>query len=498
MPKYPVRPPTAKANLVQAFRGEARASVPLHPLEFALVVVASAHLCFLPWAIGTRTPWSQCVSLAFAALCIVLALWPRRYTGALTNGKDFTLHTWPRLLKFPVFWLGLGLLAYIAAGACNPAWQHVSTGLVMYLKRIPDSITWLPSSVRAPFEMMNPWRMMVIYGAGWLLACALWIGVTRRGAAQAILVTLAVNGVVLALIGILQKMTQAKKILWAIPSPASYFHSTFVYKNHAGAYFDLILVVVMGLAVWHHVRSLRRLERSSPAPVFLFGAIVIASCVFMSASRTAMLLLGAYFIVGLVVYLIWRARDRSGPSNPTVSGLIALGTLGFVVAAASFLNLDKSIEQIKRLTTVDQKYSIDARIMARDATLDMFEAQPVTGWGSGSFRHMFPTFQQNYPEIYRAGRRTFFWDHAHNDYVQSLAELGVVGVVFPLLALLWAVIKFCRLGALSHPAFLLMLLGFGLTLAHAWVDFPLSNPAILTTYCAAWILALRWAELETR
>ncbi|TAG29793.1 MAG: O-antigen ligase domain-containing protein, partial [Verrucomicrobia bacterium] len=122
----------------------------------------------------------------------------------------------------------------------------------------------------------------------------------------------------------------------------------------------------------------------------------------------------------------------------------------------------------------------------------------LTGWGAGSFRHAFPIHQKNYSEIFRSGRHTLFWDHAHNDYVQALAELGIIGALFPILALLWMLIKFCRIGALANPAFLLLLLGFGLPLAHSWVDFPLYNAAIFTTFCAAWILTLRWAELEVR
>lgn len=496
-PSYPVRPPTPKANLVQAFRGEVRASVPLHPLERALVVIASLHLCFLPWAIGTRTPWSQWVSLGFAAVAFVVALWPRRYTGHLTSGKDFTLHTWPRLLRFPVFWIGMFFLGYVLTGALNPAWERVSTNILWYIQGV-DHIRWLPSSVAAPFERMNAWRSLVIYGAGWLLACALWTAITRRGAAQAILSVLVANGVLLALIGILQKITGAKMILWFIKSPAHYFHSTFVYKNHAGAYFVLITVLTLALALWHHVRALRRLDRSSPAPVFVFGLIVAASCVFMSASRTAMLLLAAYIVVAILAYVIWRFRDRGGATSPALSALLAVLAAAFIAGAAWFLNLDKSIDQIKRLTTTDQKMSIDSRVMARAATWDMFKDEPLTGWGAGSYRHAFPIYQQHYPDIFRMHGRILSWEYAHNDYVQALAELGAIGFAFPLLALLWALAKFCRIGALAHPAFLLTLIGFGLTLAHAWVDFPLNNAAILTTFCAAWVLTLRWAELESR
>ncbi|MBC8010579.1 MAG: O-antigen ligase domain-containing protein, partial [Burkholderiales bacterium] len=203
MPSYPVRPPSPKANLVQAFRGEVRATVPLHPLERALVVLASLHLCFLPWAMGARSPWAQVVSLGFAVVIFVLALWPRLYTGELAPEKDFTLHTWPRLLRFPIFWLGLLFLGYIAAGALNPAWQYVNDGKVWYIESLPHT-DLLPSSIAAPFERMNAWRMLVIYGSAWLLVCSLWTAITRRAAAQTILTAVVVNGAVLALIGILQ------------------------------------------------------------------------------------------------------------------------------------------------------------------------------------------------------------------------------------------------------------------------------------------------------
>ncbi len=497
MPSYPVRPPTPKANLVQVFRGEVRAAVPLHPLEHALVVLASLHLCFLPWAMGTRDPWAQFVSLGIAIILFVVALLPRRYSGELAPDGEFTLHTWPRLVRFPLFWLGLALLTYILLGALNPAWERVSTGVTWWIETIPH-IEWLPGSVKAPFERMNAWRMLAIYGAAWLLVCALWTSLTRRNAAQTILTVVVVNGFVLSLIGILQKMTGTDSVLWLFKAPVWYFHSTFIYKNHAGAYFNLIFVLTLGVGIWHHVRSLRRLERSSPAPVFAFGTVAVGACVFLSGSRTAMILLASYLIVALFIYLFWRGRDRSTASNPLVSAVLSFGAVTFIGASAYFLNLDHSIDEIKDAFGSGRAAAIDSRVIARDATYELFQDRPLTGWGAGSFRHTFPMHQTEYPEITRSGGRELFWDHAHNDYVQGLAELGLIGICFPALALLWVVVKFCRLGALTNPAFLLLTLGFGLTLAHSWVDFQLYNAAILTTFCASWILTLRWAELEVR
>jgi hypothetical protein len=43
-----------------------------------------------------------------------------------------------------------------------------------------------------------------------------------------------------------------------------------------------------------------------------------------------------------------------------------------------------------------------------------------------------------------------------------------------------------------------MLFGLGLPLAHSWVDFPLYNASILTTFAAITVMLVRWAELEIR
>jgi O-antigen ligase len=495
VPSYPQRPPASKANSVQAFRGENRASVALHPSEYLLVVVVSLHLCLLPWLMGARAPWAQVVSLVFALVGFFIALWPRHYTGELAPAGDFTLHPWSRLPKFPIFWLGLLFLGYVLCQALNPSWVRTSTGTVWYLERIKH-IEWLPSGVSASFAKMNAWRMLTIWSGVWLVVCALWMGLTRRVALQTILTALVVNGVVLGLIGILQKMTNATDMLWFIKVPAAYFHATFVYKNHAGAYFNIIVTISGGLLVWHHLRGLRKLDRSSPSPVFAFGVILLGATIFMSGSRTAMLLYSGYIVGSFLIYIFWRSRTKTGPANPLVSAFIGFSCCAFIAAAVYFLDLGRSIDQIKNAFTEGRSLAIDARIDVRDATYELFLDEPVTGWGAGSFRHTFPIHQYKYPDVFRFRDRIMVWDHAHNDFVQFLAEVGLIGVLFPVLGFGWALVRFGKLGAFANPAFMIFLLGFSLTLAHGWMDFPLYNCAIITTLSACFIMTLRWSEME--
>lgn len=491
-------PESPGSGLLKAFRGEQRAAVPIHPRERALVIVACIHLIFLPWAIGTRDAWSQFTVFGFGLISFVLALLPRHYEGEYSPEGEFRINPILRLIRFPVFWIGLLFIGYVLAQALNPAWARVSDGTAWWIEP-RDHITWLPTSIEAPASRMNAWRMLSVYASIWLLGCALWTGLSRRTAVMGVLGVLVGNGALLGLIGVLQQVTHTEKILWFIKVPVSHPVATFVYENHGGAYFNLITIVAVGLMVWHLVRGQRRMVRSSPAPVFALLAITTGMLVFVSNSRASMILLIAYIVLGSILYGAWRMFGAREDGNRIVSILVACVTLAFVGAGAAYLNLSKSMAQLGTLFEPAVSDSIDFRISARKATYELFQDKPLTGWGAGSFRHVFPQKQQFYPDIFFAGGDSrLFWDHAHNDYIQALAELGVIGLSLPLLALGWLVWRLCRLGGLGQPAFLLLVLGLGLTLAHSWMDFPLYNPAILTTFCVVWILTVRWAELETQ
>jgi hypothetical protein len=49
-----------------------------------------------------------------------------------------------------------------------------------------------------------------------------------------------------------------------------------------------------------------------------------------------------------------------------------------------------------------------------------------------------------------------------------------------------------------HSPASILLLGCLVTMAHATLDFPFGNPAILTTWCCLWPILLRWLEIESQ
>jgi O-antigen ligase len=482
-------------------RPSRKKSTPLHPLERALLALAGAHLCFLPWALGGMHGWSQAVSFAFALAGLALALIPRAHRDELADhGRAYRYLPARRLFAFPGFWLGLALLAYATVQALNPSWTYRSFPDGGWTMEPRDHIRWLPTGAVAPFSDANPWRALLVWSAAWLLGCALWIGVTRRAAVRTLLMILALNAAVLALAGILQRLAGNGKILGFIEPSTYYAIATFLYKNHAGAFFNLLLATALALGVWHDRRAKRRLERTSPAPVFFGGALLLATIVALSDSRFAVLLLLGFLGGGLVwgAWSFWRSGRRP---SVLAACVFAVALAAMILVGARELQGSRVATRFQELFTSDRVWSIDARQTAARATWEMALDRPLTGWGAGCFRWLFPLYQQRHPAIYTPSwdaEKSFFWEHAHSDPLEFFAELGALGCA-PLLGLLgWWLVKIGRARPWRNPPLLLVATGVLLLLVHSSIDFHLQNPAILLTAIALAVLTARWAEIEVR
>ena len=472
-----------------------------------LLIFAGALLIFQPWALGGMHLWSQYIAAALALIAFIVALIPRRYTELHHAGGALRLIMWPKLLRFPFFWLGLIYFGYVLIQIYNPAWQFFRLGAgwaVMPIKHI----AWLPHGVAgAPIEMMNGWRTLLIQITPWLLVCALWVGITRRKSIRILLTLIAVSGTVLALAVLLQRLTGTKKILWLWDAPASYFAGTFIYKNHAGAFFVLIIATCLGLAWWHMVRAERELRKSHPGMIYVFMSLLVFTSLAFTYARAATML-GALLLllaaIGFVIRLFFR---KSGGPPPIVSALTTLIGAGFLALCIVSFNTDSVWKKFERLTEEDAHSSITQRQLSARATFDMAQTSLTYGHGAGSFRYVFPKFQQQYPDIlhpryfhkksgeYRYAKQRLFYEYAHNDYVQLLAENGLVGVFLLGSTLIVIVIAVWQNFVWRQPALLLLLAGPALVAINAWTDFPMHNPAILVGVCGVTALTLRWATL---
>lgn len=216
--------------------------------ERMTTLLAGTAVILPAWLIGAWYVWAQWVTLGLALVAF----------GSLFT-PVFDYRVWPpsqsphgavrRLARFPIFWLGLAILAYGALAALNPWLALTSDGARTWLEVLPAK-GWLPRSLEAPFGDMNAWRVELMLAPAWLVTCAIWAGVDTAGSLHGLLKAVALNGALLAVFGLVEWVDGTRDMFWVYDPRPEYpmqtFFSSFVYAEHAAAWLVLALGATAG------------------------------------------------------------------------------------------------------------------------------------------------------------------------------------------------------------------------------------------------------------
>lgn len=428
---------------------------------------------------------------------------------SLPPPRKAKLLTGPRLASSPAFYFALAFLLYLAIAAWNPAWQIASDERGWWLESVsPPLADWLPSSVAAPYEPMNVWRIFNMHLAAFSLALGFYFGLSSRRSAQFVLWVFLINVALMAAVAIAQKYAGAEAVLWWLPSENPQFWGSFFYRNQGAAFLNWGIVIA-GVLYFYHARRTREQARSG-GPHFLAFCLIglIAASVGLALSRGgilfAALLIVVFLLMVLLDYLLAVFHSPPTLAIPVTLILAALLGLGLYQTHRSidweavekrFGDIEATIEGADR----------DARVLSSKLTWFMAQDQLWTGWGAGSFRYAFPMYQQELDELFYqyhhrkkgwTGRK--FYRYAHNDILQFLAEYGIVGC-----SLLLGLISSFLLGsykAIRHSPFAILFLTFGFVcaLGHAFLDFIFHSPAYWVACIAGLALVSRLLQMEAR
>jgi hypothetical protein len=337
--------------------------------------------------------------------------------------------------------------------------------------------------------------MLVIFSSAWLTACAIWVGFTRRRTVQVLLIALACNGLLLGLFGIAQRLVGNGKMFWFFESPNPSFFSSFIYKNHGGAYLDLTLAVSCGLAAWYYLRGLRRLEKSNPSGVLAFFSTCIAVSVLTSYARGATLVMLVFLLASIGAFVFHQFTAASEHRKPIVTIVLILIFGYFLKTGLEALRSGEAWDRLKS-GVMREDLSLEMRERATKASLEMLGENWRLGVGAGSYRFIFPIYQHRHPELveYRGQRQ--YWEHAHNDLIQFPIELGLTGIVIFVAGLGWFVFTLLRSYFWENALTTSVLFGLLLVLAYGWWDFPFQCPAILITWITLWTTITLWTRFE--
>lgn len=441
----------------------------------------------LSWSFGGQIAWARDALLVWGTLGMLLFFLLRGTTHA-TEGETAT-RPWRLLWPLLLFDLMVGV------SCLNPSTRVIlHEGETMY-QHITPAWTWLPSSARPDLTFRELWQFN-----GIVLSCFnAYQALLSRSVLRKLLVIAVANGLALAVFGTFQKLMQAEGLWFGlVRSPNPFFFATFVYHNHWGPFTLLNVAAGVGLLFHAWRRGGHRDFWHTPVLMGAVGLLLLAAAVPLSGSRSSSVLVAA-LLLGALVHVLVRLIRRRREHHESVALPVAGITLAATLAAVGIFFVARDVIETRARDTVRQigeirnEVELNSRLRLYSDTWRMASARPVFGWGLESYATVFMIYNSA-PTPLRGGWKPYYAE-AHNDWLQSLAEVGFVGtaligllVLLPLARVPWR-----RIESLI-PRYLLA--GCGLLLLYAWVEFPFANPSVMVGFWLSLYLAARYARLD--
>jgi O-antigen ligase len=286
---------------------------------------------------------------------------------------------------------------------------------------------------------------------------------------------LVIYGMAMALFGLVQHFAWNGRFYWLRPTEATSPFGPFANHNHFAGYMELLIPVPIALILTRAVRAELRV-------LYGFAAIVMGVAAVLSLSRGGIISLAAAMM--FLALMSARLPKRQGETArrrrlPRVASQAAvLIAIVLLIAAGIFwMGSDPVINRVAQVqptgSNVQKESFFSSRGWVWRDTFAMIRANPVLGVGPGAYETAF--------SIYTKSDGSLRVPQAHNDYLQVVADCGIVG---GLIALWFIVSLFRRVASGTRsrdPLFAGLALGggaglFGM-LVHSLFDFNLQLPS---------------------
>jgi len=460
-----------------------RPSPSSRPLEWAAVAHTAILLVATTWGFGGNAGWIRPWLAAWGSLSLPLIV-AARWSNA--EPSPFPLGRW--LWPFALF------NALALAACATPSFRAMAAGAdtVLIPLRIPG---WRPSAALPALVFPQLW----IFDAVYLSALNLALALRGRRLWRGFFLFVTANAVALAVFGTLQKLSGASGLYFGhVKSPQSYFFASFVYDNHWGAFIVLMTAATLGLVGRYAARSPADEFFRTPAFAGLVAILFLVATVPLSGARICTLLLffllaGAY-ACGMSRVVQGRQRDGVSAAPPLAGSLlaavIALAAIWSIAGENISQRFAKTQEQV---ATMRAQGSIGNRTALYANTWRMARARLWFGWGTGSYPHVFTLYNTQEPN--RLDHLPIFYHDAHSDWLQSVAEHGLIGTL--LLGLCAGVpLSTVRARHLKAPLPFFLLAGCALVLLYAAIEFPFGNVAVVLSWWLCFFGAVSYARLQ--
>jgi O-antigen ligase len=273
-----------------------------------------------------------------------------------------------------------------------------------------------------------------------------------------------VFGFIFAFFAILQGVLSPTKIYGIYERQFAQPYGSFVNRHNFAAYMEMTIALPAALLMTGAIKRDQRL-------VYLTAIVLMAVALFLSGSRG-----GFVALLAEVILLVMLTTPLHGTKKVAVRLALAAAMLVAVVAGTMFVGGESSLTRIAE--TASSKDISTNRTHIWSVTLDVIKNNLPLGAGLGAFGVAY-TPTDTLSGLERA-------EQAHNDYLQTLSDAGLVGLViggaFLLLFVRTAMRGVRRENRFRRSVAIGATAGIFAVLVHSIFDFVLHTTAIAVLF----------------
>ena len=512
-----------------------------------VVLAVFAVLAAFVWLFGgtraeylvTVMPWLTAI-LVEAMICF-----PQQHDGE--TSFEARARVWSALKKDPFVWTALGLIVLLLIPFLNVGLCPVCDYPAIAAGADPN-----PTIPFFPFCVNRSQHLDVVlwFVPSLIAVIAVKHAMLKRGK-RALLELVVWNGLALGVLGAVQQVTHAPGPLWDGDGfPQVYFFSTFGYPNMAGDYFTTLFAIAFGLWRWHlddmrkkesemnsaiahasekaaaekakadvaqgggqaaetgHHHHVHRHSQGAKKTIsfwnkhyYLIPATIFFFCALDTLSRASVMLVTALAVLFFLhtFMCLFSKMKKAQRVKATVFSAVVLTLISLCAVTFMPSDLQREVDTIDTLEVLD-RVTGKAQYHVRVAT-EIWKKHPLFGVGGWGYRRF---CLQNMTDKELRQIQMVGGANVHNDYLQFLAEHGVVGfglLLAVILMTVWPIGKVWKelindyrftppkeqppqpiqIFVIPAPVFCIIMAAVA-TLIHAFGDCILRSPAVLSLF----------------
>jgi len=456
-------------------------------------------------------------SFIFVALCLLLWLLPLPFGGNIEWAVlSLEVTVWILFLVSLITWLKpepvdnpsgerryfrvvcllLGLFSLVALLQLIP-WPE---SLVRVIS--PAAWSWRHSLVQAGLSevryqtfSLSPWASayeLLRYLSYGVFAFLLSRTLNSRSRIKGLTFTLVSSGLFQSLYGLSEFFGGTNRIFnWVNRYYSGSAFGTFVNRDHYSAFLEMLFPLSLGYFLvrseffslkpglsWRQKIVRFGQEQFQKSLLFIIPPLVIGLGLFFSRCRSGIIIFIVTFFLTLFVLSLTSISGRQKTERRLVRAVVLLVLLGVVL-----VGIGPVLERFAQGGFFDRH-----RLLFYTFTLDLIADYPLLGSGLGTYvQAINPYLQKDFNVILT---------HAHNDFLEMLAEAGLVGgtalILAALLGFALALGRWLKSrDPLAKGVGLGALMGVFAILFHSLTDFSLRMPGNALVWLSLFVLAVR-------